>query len=330
MRSTKNGVLGEGVDFCQDLSPVTKCIVDNLGSLMMMNRKLCDKKYVACDTELKDNKLCLLQIYAKGEPVYLVRTNYPVLQCDFAKHIIKIFMENIGTVKVFHDARNDIPAIYRYCKAYTRPVFDTQAAAEFLRLGKQMGYIDLVNKILNLQLEKDKTISRSDWSRRKLTIEQLMYAVKDVYFLAYMYERVKYMLENCAMNINPIEYIDRPKGKSERYNKALSLVEAMKIEMNEYREPDFVTKRPGLGKLKLSRHPWRNLERKQDYFCYRPGTEPVWPALRFEVLQSGVFIVGNPKVGGGDEKSDSSNDSKSDRSKLESGNMKEHDGVQQS
>ena len=58
------------------------------------------------------------------------------------------------------------------------PVFDTQVAAALTGLPAQIGYSELVRRLLGVELDKGET--RTDWSRRPLSPEQIAYAVDDV------------------------------------------------------------------------------------------------------------------------------------------------------
>jgi ribonuclease D len=61
------------------------------------------------------------------------------------------------------------------------PVFDTQIAAGCIGLKPQVGYAELVKTLLNVTVPKGQT--RTDWSKRPLTREQLDYAADDVSYL---------------------------------------------------------------------------------------------------------------------------------------------------
>ena len=82
-----------------------------------------------------------------------------------------------GVVKVMHASRQDLevllPAI-----GLVRPVFDTQIAAALAGFAAQVGYAELVRRLLGVELPKAHT--RTDWSRRPLSPEQIEYALDDV------------------------------------------------------------------------------------------------------------------------------------------------------
>lgn len=72
------------------------------------------------------------------------------------------------------------------------PVFDTQLAAAFLGMRQQASYASVVEHYMGVHLPK--TESLTDWSRRPLDPEQLVYAEDDVRYLPdiyrCMYERL--------------------------------------------------------------------------------------------------------------------------------------------
>jgi ribonuclease D len=61
-------------------------------------------------------------------------------------------------------------------------VFDTQIAAACIGLKPQVGYAELVKTLLDVTIPKGQT--RTDWSKRPLTREQLEYAADDVLYLS--------------------------------------------------------------------------------------------------------------------------------------------------
>jgi ribonuclease D len=83
--------------------------------------------------------------------------------------------------KVIHAARQDLEAVYLTGKRVMSPVFDTQIAAGCAGLKPQIGYAELVKTLLDVTVPKGQT--RTDWSKRPLTREQLAYAADDVLYL---------------------------------------------------------------------------------------------------------------------------------------------------
>jgi ribonuclease D len=97
-------------------------------------------------------------------------------------------------------------------------VFDTQIAAGCIRLKPQIGYADLLKTLLGVTLAKGQT--RTDWSKRPLSPEQLQYAADDVRYLnevaARLTERLRtlgrerWVLEDCLALEDPKLYESDP------------------------------------------------------------------------------------------------------------------------
>jgi len=82
-----------------------------------------------------------------------------------------------GVVKVMHASRQDLEVLLP-AVGLVRPVFDTQIAAALAGFAAQVGYAELVRRLLGIELAKAHT--RTDWSRRPLSPEQIEYALDDV------------------------------------------------------------------------------------------------------------------------------------------------------
>ncbi len=82
-----------------------------------------------------------------------------------------------------------------------RPVFDTQIAAALTGLPAQVGYAELVRRLIGRELAK--THTRTDWSRRPLSPEQIEYALDDVRYLLPM----KAMLEEQLQKLGRLEWL---------------------------------------------------------------------------------------------------------------------------
>jgi ribonuclease D len=91
--------------------------------------------------------------------------------------------------KVIHAARQDLEAVYLSSKGIVAPVFDTQIAAGCIGLKPQIGYAELVKTLLDVTVPKGQT--RTDWSKRPLTREQLEYAADDVLYLGDIADRLR-------------------------------------------------------------------------------------------------------------------------------------------
>ncbi len=123
-----------------------------------------------------------------------------------------------GITKVFHAASQDLEIVVRLGDTAVQPLFDTQVAAALLGHGDQLGYAALVEKLLGVKL--DKTLTRTDWSRRPLSAAELAYAAADVRHLAEIHPRLRdelagrgrleWLQEDCARLADPSRYRNPP------------------------------------------------------------------------------------------------------------------------
>ena len=120
-------------------------------------------------------KLCLVQV-ATANDVALI----DVLAIPDGGALTATLTDR-GRTKLLHAARQDIEALLPITGLPLGPVFDTQQAAALLGFSAQIGYADLVQQLLGVELKKGH--ARTDWSRRPLSPEQLAYAADDVRYL---------------------------------------------------------------------------------------------------------------------------------------------------
>lgn len=91
-------------------------------------------------------------------------------------------LRDAGTVKILHDARQDLQYLSHYTGALPVNVFDTQLAAAFAGFRGRISLQELLISAINVGLPKTQTLT--DWSQRPLTAAQLDYALDDVRYLA--------------------------------------------------------------------------------------------------------------------------------------------------
>lgn len=147
---------------------------------------------IAVDTEFERTStffpiLGLIQL-CDGETVWLVD---PLAIRDFSA--LRNLLTDPNVVKVFHSCSEDMDVLRHHLDLVPVPVFDTQVAAAFLGYGYSRGYSALVEKVLDVALEKHET--RSDWLQRPLSESQLVYAAEDVHFLIQVYHQLVGELE---------------------------------------------------------------------------------------------------------------------------------------
>jgi ribonuclease D len=86
-----------------------------------------------------------------------------------------------GRRKLLHSGSGDIPILRRACGGALHGLLDTQIAAAFAGLGPSLSYAALVKVLLGVELAKHET--RTDWTRRPLSPDQLRYAAEDVEYM---------------------------------------------------------------------------------------------------------------------------------------------------
>ena len=158
------------------MNKINKIITDD-DTLKKFINKCLKQKVLAIDTEfIRDNTyypiLCLVQI--AGED--LAAAIDPISGIDMKPVWDLLSNENI--LKVFHSGRQDIEIFLNLTGKIPKPIYDTQIAAMFCGLGDQVGYEKLVDKFLNLSINKENQFT--NWLQRPLTKSQLDYAISDV------------------------------------------------------------------------------------------------------------------------------------------------------
>ncbi|MCF8998697.1 ribonuclease D [Acinetobacter nectaris] len=144
-----------------------------------------DSEFVKVDTLWP--KLGLFQINVSGK-VYLLDG----VHLDLTEFWQKLQKANQN---IFHACSEDIDLFYHYSKIKPlHNIFDTQLAMSFLGHGLQVSYQNALQLYLNIEIEKDHT--RSDWTARPLSQEQLCYAANDVEFLPTLAEKIKQDLQH--------------------------------------------------------------------------------------------------------------------------------------
>ncbi|MFZ1870067.1 MAG: HRDC domain-containing protein, partial [Steroidobacteraceae bacterium] len=151
-------------------------IADTADAVTELAARLARQTSIGLDTEFLRERtyraeLCLLQVSAGDDAVCVD----PIAVTDLTA--LASPLTAAGIVKVMHASRQDLevllPAVGLVC-----PVFDTQIAAALAGFAAQIGYAELTRRLLGVELPKAHT--RTDWSRRPLSPEQIEYAIDDV------------------------------------------------------------------------------------------------------------------------------------------------------
>ena len=195
--------------------------------------------YVTVDTEfLREQtfwpQLCLVQM-AGPDLEFLVDPLAPSLdQQPFFD-----LMANTDVVKVFHAGRQDIEIVYSQAGLIPEPIFDTQVAAMVCGFGESVGYVNLVKKVLSIDIDKGARFT--DWSRRPLSRTQLEYALGDVTHLRDVYHflvrelersgRSHWLAEEMATLCAPETYVTRPEDAWKRLKMRVKSKRALAVMM---------------------------------------------------------------------------------------------------
>ena len=91
--------------------------------------------------------------------------------------------------KITHAGRQDGEIVYHRAGSAPKGWYDTQVAAALLGMGDQIGYANLVSRMLGVRIKKTERVT--DWSQRPLTDAQVRYALDDVLFLSEIYDRLE-------------------------------------------------------------------------------------------------------------------------------------------
>ena len=135
---------------------------------------------VALDTEFVWEKTYypILGLIQVGYPDGSVDLIDAVSMDDFST--LGQLLSDTNTVKILHDAVQDLVILTRISKAFPKNIFDTQRAAGFIGLSSSISLSELLKKVLSIRIEKSET--KSDWVARPLSESQIEYAKEDVCF----------------------------------------------------------------------------------------------------------------------------------------------------
>ena len=210
-------------------------VINTTQDLENLCSQLQDSPWLAVDTEFMREstyfpKLCLLQI-ATPHAIACIDT----ISINNVDKLVDLLYDP-GIIKVMHAARQDLEIFYHLRGVLPQPVFDTQLAAPLLGHPEQMGYAALVEAFTGVHLSK--THTRTDWSQRPLSPEQLHYAADDVRYLAQLYpvlrgkleqlQRLDWLGDDFAALTDPAQY-DRPPEQAWLRVKGLQQVRGQRL-----------------------------------------------------------------------------------------------------
>ena len=110
--------------------------------------------------------------------------------------------------KIFHNADYDLRSLDRDYGFRVRNIFDTSIAAAFLGM-KTLGLDRVLQTYINVEVEKKKSLQRSDWSKRPLAEHALQYAAQDVVHLLRLRNHLQEKLQELGRQDWAQEEFDR-------------------------------------------------------------------------------------------------------------------------
>lgn len=154
-------------------------LITDSDSLAQLCARFANSRFIAVDTEfMRENsywpELCLIQVADENEAAAID----PKAEGLNLGPLLDLLVDNEEVLKIFHAGGQDVEIIYNLTGKTPHPIFDTQIAAMALGQGEQIGYGNLVDSWLGIQLDKGARFT--DWARRPLDRRQIDYAIGDV------------------------------------------------------------------------------------------------------------------------------------------------------
>jgi ribonuclease D len=164
-------------------------LVTDSATLAQLCARWAEADFITVDTEfMRENtyypELCLIQV-ADVHEAAAIDPMAPGL--DLAP-LLQLMVANEDVLKVFHAGGQDLEIIYNLTGTTPHPLFDTQVAAMALGQGEQIGYSNLVDSWLGVQIDKGARFT--DWAKRPLEARQIEYAIGDVTHLAEIFPKM--------------------------------------------------------------------------------------------------------------------------------------------
>jgi ribonuclease D len=161
-------------------------LVYNQATFNQMVAQLSDARLIAVDTESDSlfsyyPRICLLQISTYLSPHDETIVDYivdPLRHADLAP-LGELLADPVREI-IMHAAENDLLLLQREHNFHVGRVFDTQLAGRILGW-ERVGLAAILEE--HFGVATNKRMQRTDWGRRPLTPEQLVYAQKDTHYL---------------------------------------------------------------------------------------------------------------------------------------------------
>lgn len=208
-----------------------------------------------------------------------ISTNKNIFLVDFLnfKKVKKLkeILENKDILKILHSSRSDSTVLSNCLDIFINNVFDIQQAEKLISNGEIFNYGNLVQKYLDIRLNKSET--NSNWLKRPLSDDQMKYASEDVNYLIEIFKaQKKILMTNQLKKIfelsqqeisNGNERLDKSRFKK-RKNKLSPLGREIflwreNLAKNENIPPNYIFKENNLSSLvKLTKEDKKKCEKK--------------------------------------------------------------------
>ncbi len=182
--------------------------IDNQGDLKRICNELHEQKIIAIDMESNGffrypEFICLIQVGYDNKQ-FLVD---PIALKNIDP-LIEIF-QNPKHLLLLHSGSYDVTSFKRDYNCTFGNLYDTSIAAAFLGHTK-LGLDNIIKETLNIDIPKDKSLQRSDWTKRPLNSKQITYAKADVKFLHELYFKQTAKLKT----LNRLEWVQEESALS--------------------------------------------------------------------------------------------------------------------
>lgn len=167
-------------------------IITRSAELRSLVERLREQGSFALDTEFERERTYWpkLQLIQVGIPDHVVAID--PLELESLSPFYDLITDP-DVEKVTHAGRQDAEIFYTRIGSPPANFYDTQIAAALVGFGSQVGYANLVNRLLQVRITKTERIT--DWGRRPLSDAQLNYALDDVRYLLDVKKRLDQELD---------------------------------------------------------------------------------------------------------------------------------------
>tara|TARA_B100001057_G_scaffold499755_1_gene611649 strand:- start:1758 stop:2384 length:627 start_codon:yes stop_codon:yes gene_type:complete len=161
------------------------------------------KTSISIDTEtmglvVKRDRLCLIQIKNNSDDKYYILQITDKVDPKKCQNL-KTLLENKKILKIFHFARFDLAVIKQYLNINVNNVFCTKIASKLARTyTNKHGLKDLISEFLKIDIDKKE--QSSNWGSKRLTKDQIQYALNDVKYLDEIYKVLNFELKKKSLS----------------------------------------------------------------------------------------------------------------------------------